>query len=561
MSSVIETQTPEASASIPSETKFQLAIIGCGPRGLQCLETISRHLSPAQLSRLSITIFEPAPYPGAGCVYDPTQPRQLIMNFATQHIDFWKFAANQTTSRSNSLIGWLSTRYSEYAKSDQYIPRAIVGEYLADCLDIVLRKFGRGQVKFLPQKITALKPSRSGWAITSKDGKRWSADQVVLTTGHEGLRKSDALDEDDSHNFVLPTQRQLTSEQVPAGSHVRINGFGLTAIDAILSLTVGRGGTFDQTSGSLPKYQSSVDEPHCIDIHSRSGRPMLAKPTAAVEPISDTFWEPFRRQLAGRMAAHGTLHFRRDIWDVMIKAAAELLDASGIASSPIDVESWFRGWSRYKMNAASARRAMLQSYAVATGKRAKDIPYALAEAWRNLYPEMTRLISYGGLANGHWQDFLKISREMERIAFGPPAENVGRLLSLMRHGIVQIEPCGARASRPHQMQSGRRDAHAPNGYDCTINAIIAPPHQANPGGPIAGLIEQGRLELDEETGAVKVDASGHAVGSALGLAVFGRATEGWIVGNDTLTRTLHTQMEAWGKELTKMMEAKSLNST
>ncbi|MFG0268250.1 MAG: FAD/NAD(P)-binding protein, partial [Rhodopirellula sp. JB055] len=88
-----------------NETRTRLAIVGCGPRGLQCLDALSQQLSTKELSRMEITVFEPSPFPGAGCIYDPKQPRMLRMNFATQHIDFWKVESNQPTPRSGSLIG------------------------------------------------------------------------------------------------------------------------------------------------------------------------------------------------------------------------------------------------------------------------------------------------------------------------------------------------------------------------------------------------------------------------------------------------------------------------
>jgi diaminopimelate decarboxylase len=161
---------------------------------------------------------------------------------------------------------------------------------------------------------------------------------------------------------------------------VLVRGFGLTAIDVILTLTEGRGGQFVPAS-SIPTYINGPDQPRFIDVHSRSGRPMLAKPTAAVEPITDEFWTPYRHRLQQQQINHGSLHFHRDIWSVIIDAAASLLDQVGG-----DIDEWYRGWSGCKVDRNVAHKVMRDSYEIALGKRPKNIAFALGEAWRKLYP-------------------------------------------------------------------------------------------------------------------------------------------------------------------------------
>jgi len=86
-------------------------------------------------------------------------------------------------------------------------------------------------------------------------------------------------------------------------------------------------------------------------------------------------------------------------------------------------------------------------------------------------------------------------------------------------------------------------------YDAAIDAVIAGPHEHADSGPLAGLIASGVIAVDEVSGAVKVDEAGRPFGDAIGLAVFGRATEGWVVGNDTLSRTLHCHIQRWANQL------------
>ncbi len=543
-------------------SKLRIAIVGCGPRGLQCLEALSRRLTADQLSAIEISIFDPAKKFGAGCVYNTSQSRTLKMNFATQNIDFWKTDALATTKRSESLIGWLQVNYPNLAMSDAFVPRAIVGEYLHDCFQQVRRHVQQfAKVTAHHQIVEDLVPEAGGWRLLC-GGTSHSFDRVVLTTGHEGMRAADAIRDAKEQVAVYPVELNLSTQRIPARATVHVRGFGLTSIDAALMLTEGRGGKFVDEE-LLPRYIASHAEPSSIHITSRSGRPMLAKPTAKIEPIADSFWISFRERLESLQPKHGELNFASDIWKVILQAASELLNcyvvnsngdsiANGIqgkATSVRNVDDWFRGWLRYKMCASSARSAMLQSWAVATGRRPVDIPFALGESWRRLYPQLVGLIGFGGLAHGQMASYRFTSCEMERIAFGPPAESIGKLLRLIRDRRVTIGSTLSTNTR----------------FDVCVNAVIAGPHELASGGPLAKLLQRQLLELDDSSGGVRVRPDGavesRVLGNHRGLAVFGRATEGWIVGNDTLSRTLHGQIERWAEGIAKSVCGNSCSET
>ncbi|MFG0265868.1 MAG: FAD/NAD(P)-binding protein, partial [Rhodopirellula sp. JB055] len=434
------------------------------------------------------------------------------------------------------LIGWLDRNYPEYAASDQFVPRAVVGEYLHECFESVCKRLRRWtKLKVVRSRVESIRYVAS--QTSSGEWRLWDGedettfDRVVLTIGHEGLRASDKVSSSDDEAFVFPVEKNLATDRIPARCDVWICGFGLTAIDAIMMLTEGRDGRFEN-GVALPNYVRSGNEPEKILVHCRSGRPMLAKPTAKVEPITDAFWEPYRESLRACEPNHGMLNFHKDIWRVICEAAAASLSRSGTDTTSRDVDEWFRGWSRYKMDESAARRAMVQSYAVATGTRPIDIPFALGDAWRRLYPLIVEQVSFGGLAAGQYKAFQQVAMEMERIAFGPPAGSVAKLLRLMRDGVVQL--------------SDQTDA--PDGA-VVVNAVIASPSQVDETGPLSQLILRGDVEVDPLTQAIRVNDSGNVLGGREGLAVFGRATEGWVVGNDTLSRTLHSQIQNWASAI------------
>ena len=224
---------------------------------------------------------------------------------------------------------------------------------------------------------------------------------------------------------------------------------------------------------------------------------------------------------------HGRLSFQRDLWSVVTTAASELLCQSGSHVDPRQVQDWYRSWSRYKMDGCDTYRAMLQSYAVAVGKRPVTYRMRSGKAGGNCIPRSCNESVLVGCDRQDWGCFQTVSTELERLAFGPPAESVAKLLRLVRDGILTV---GSRHSR-----------NEPLDYDITVNAVIASPHQTEASGPLANLIAERLVTRDSISGAIKVDRDGNAIGSSGGLSPLGRCTEGWVIGNDTLSRTLHPQ--------------------
>jgi len=85
--------------------------------------------------------------------------------------------------------------------------------------------------------------------------------------------------------------------------------------------------------------------------------------------------------------------------------------------------------------------------------------------------------------------------------------------------------------------------------DVLLNAVIPPPgvHEATP--LLLGLVRRGDAGRAAGWGGVMVSSSVASIGRdgmpTPGLSIVGRATEGWVVGNDTLSRTLHGHTRRW----------------
>lgn len=536
---------------------LRVAVVGCGPKGLFSIQQLTTQLESGSTGRpLSVAIFEPAEFPGAGNVYDPRQPHYLRMNFAAEHINVW-----QSEDDGVSLLQWLQRQHPEFAEAGQFVPRAFVGEYLHDCyLTTAERLSQRATVERIKNQVRDLIETDTGWRIIVTDDERsvHDFDEVLLAVGHEGWRGSAADGEMGSFDVphVYPTDTQLSLERVPAQSQIGLRGLGLTAIDAILALTEGRGGTF-RDEGEARQYQRSGNEPSKIYPYARSGRPMLPKPNARQMsvPNLEALWEYHAGTLAALATDHRPLHFREEIWPKVEAAAEAALQAVG-GSGAAD---WFRSWLQHRPSAEEFRDRIAASVEVSTGQRSPDAPWAMGEAWRRLYPTLVGLVSHDGLATNSWPHFRTAAAEMERIAFGPPVENCRKLVSLVDCGLVDLAllhgsvAFGKSRSRELRADSGSRSQR----IDCHVNAVLPSAATSNPCGPLSSLVERGKLVRHASGYGYQIDRSGlpiTAEGRRLrGVTLVGRPTEGSVLGNDTLNPRLHDGPCRWAQHIAEQL--------
>jgi|GEM_PF-325045 len=575
---------------------FRIAIVGGGPRALYCLDALSSQLSSHhQLRTIEVVIYGSAETPGAGTVYDLRQPNWLRMNFSNQRIDAWRRDRNKHAEFDEmyrpTLLQWLELNYPALADDAGHAPRAVVGEYLENCFRIVCEQLPLSMsLRIARAWVDEVARSPEGWTVSAA-GDISNYDEVLIATGHGGWRSSGVtgdMRKSKSVSYVdhvFPVQTKLSSDAVPAESIVGVCGFALTFTDAALSLTEGRGGKFTP-SGHNWIYQPSGDEPKRIFPFSRTGRPMFAKPDESKLRVPDkinVIWEMGRQQILSILRPHGGINFLRSIWPIILQSADRALavarrDDESSTSQNGRVREWFNkldvdcdptaahrenskvaeGSSQIGNAESRVYETMKQSYRVATGQVAVDESWALAESWRQLYSSVVKCVSHGNLTEQSWVSFSRIAAEMERVAFGPPAENVGRILGLIETGIIDLSFVRAKIRQDSDgvyLVGDRADQE----LDVVIDGVIAATGDHGADSVLGKLINAGELCLMCPTTGVSVDASSRAINSdgelVDGLSIIGRATEGCVLGNDTLSRKLHDYPERWASHIASCVSA------
>lgn len=515
-----------------SDLPLRIAIVGCGPKGLFALERLVELAREIPAARLDVDVYEPHPAPGAGPWYDPNQPGFLRMNFAAEAVDMWPPSRTPDPDRP-TFVEWREHRFE--STGEAYPPRAQVGEYLRNGYGTVLSRAPEGvDITEISDRVAAVDRDEDGWALRAAEPRRY--DEVLIATGH-AARWGGAIADPGAIEAVFPLETRLSPEAVPPGSTVAIRGFALTMIDASLALTEGRGGRFrDGRAPHLLDYETGESDVSRILPYSRTGRPMLAKP----EP-GRAFNSPELDRIAERgredVAIVGAERVLEDVMAVVEKVAQESLRAAGASG---EVESWFgEVLAGETPSGGDPATEIERSIAIGVGAADVDPVWAIGHAWRAVYPALVERLGAGGLAENEWPRFRFVAAEMERVAFGPPPVNAAKLLALIERGVVDLS---------HLDPGTAPDA------DVTIDAVLpAPGAREVEDSLLTRLVRDGYARTAPGRRGLELTGDVTCIGAdgrpSVGLGAIGRPTEDWVIGNDTLNRSLHPHPEIWARRV------------
>ena len=531
----------------------KVAIVGAGPKGTYALERLLERAAERPDLKLEVCLFDPAPTAAAGPNYDPEQPDYLRMNFAAEQIDMWPVGA----TRGESFENWRRREAGEEG-SDPYPPRAQVGRYLNDGLIQLLDDAGpQTAITHVRTRVDSVTRGTAGWH--ANEDRDATFDEVLLATGHapgsaHGLRAAGWRHNARLVAEVFPVDQRLGPQTVPAGTTVAIRGFALTMIDVALALTEGRGGRFVGFDPLHPRYRSSGLEPAMLLPYSRTGRPMLAK--------TDPQWARDRGLHASERAAREAIAkladpvgVVEDLMPVLSEIAGRMLaDAGGARGESELIGAWLESvGSGGAPCAGPAVDELERSVAIAAGLASPGHQWALGQAWRSAYPEIVARFGGSGLAASQWPTFRRLAAEMERIAFGPPPTNAAKLLALVHAGAVDLDllagSLGESDGRTY-ISADRR--HVP--VDVVVDAVLPGPGAIGlDQEPVARLVADGWVRVPPGRRGIELTPDAVCVGRngepTLGLAAVGRVTEDWVIGNDTLSRSLHDAPDRWARSV------------
>lgn len=552
-----------------------VAIIGLGSRGLGVLE---RLLALAEQSgdRLRIELIDPVG-DGAG-VHSRSQPDYLLLNTICSQVSM--FPDEHTVGGTVRLTGpslheWVLARDLRIADDGfsvgpngrrvqpwDFLPRRLLGEYLGWFADTLLGSVPAGvEVRMHRSEAVRLHTeANEPFRIELACGDWVSAGAVFLTTGYT---ENVSAEHPSGRLIARPYPMPQRLSRVRPGQTVAIGGFGLSALDAMSCLTVGRGGRFERRHGGV-RYLPSGDEPRLL-FYSRSGRACRARPRIlqygpAYRPLLFTplgidrlraetggpldfdrqVWPLvlgelricYRRAQAGAAGRAETERLERRLSEALAGAGlAGLLDAldaldtergafrperllDGVEPMSLSDRTGYQGWLAAELAADLAEGELgLQKSIV---KQTLDILRTLRDTFRYA-------VDFGGLTPESSRRFFQQTVPvLNRAVVGPQFERHEELLTLLDAGTAQA-PFGPdpavewdRAASGWLIQSQRlADPHAARA-DWLLAGRTDLPALASSASPLlAGLFRQDRIRAsvagDPALAGVDLDCDQHPI--------------------------------------------------
>jgi uncharacterized NAD(P)/FAD-binding protein YdhS len=470
------------------------AIIGLGPWGLCVLErTISRARSSGVPVRLHLV--EPG---RVGGVYATDQPDYLVLNNPCGQLSLFTNIDDELPPYALTFFDWvrvsgyrrIGEQYvigdaGELVASTDYLPRRLMGEYLAWMYDVLMND--------LPANLEVVRHFASASdielqlggkeSITLDNGTSLTVDHVVMTTGH--TTNVDLPHAPGAPDFLPPYPVEDFNATIAPGDNIAIAGMGLVSFDLLAAFTTGRGGLY-VGQGAQRHYQPSGREPH-IYLYSRSGVPYCAKAAHGVDSTGQ--YQPvvctpsaIQNLIMPVGATRQHVDFRRDILPLIFAEmsvryfeqsaaqndGAEAADAvrqqlvtawrEGDFTSNVeklqsrygpfdpydnlfaDTPTHFASDAEYQEHMYGMIEADLHESLSVSGSPVK----AAQEVTRILRDQLRDVIEFGGLSLESYVDFqTNVRGKINRIEAGPPALRSQQLLALLDAGIVQM-PFGPR---------------------------------------------------------------------------------------------------------------------
>lgn len=276
---------------------YRIAIVGGGPMCTYALERLAALLGESPpAGEVVVAVYERSGAFGAGETHHDGQAPTSALNRVASQI---AFAADESNAEAGALLPrplrptfyeWARETHArtgdprfDYAPHD-VPPRCMHGLALRDMFAryfALLCALPGVRVELHDREVIDIE--RVGGRFRLHAGSEiapFEADQVLLATGPS--RRRPALPPGAAGDAAIaaawtryvphpyPLHRQLDESAVPPGCRLGMIGMGLTAIDAILFLTEGRGGRFVESDDGL-HYRPSGREPEVIVVAGTSG--------------------------------------------------------------------------------------------------------------------------------------------------------------------------------------------------------------------------------------------------------------------------------------------------
>lgn len=510
---------------------MRIAVVGVGPRGLSVLERVISH------TRLSgppveLLLIEPGEL-GTG-IHGVKQPDYLLLNTIASQLTIFSdelMTPGAPVTEGPSFFDWCRERRGP-VRFDDFLPRRLLGEYLQWSVgELLSRVPDRLAVRHVSAAAVGVRPDGAGAAITLADGAQHQVDLAIVTTGH-GLADHERAVQAEDGLITAPYPLPEQVDGIPPGATVALLGTGLTAMDVIAALTVGRGGEFTGRT-----YRPSGQEPRIV-LANRTGWLPCARPatTPGRQAAPARYLTPTAVARLRDATADGRLDFRRDVEPLILREAfcrlgtATAGQVEAVVRVLLAVRENLPRYEHYSTRLVELAEADLREAELGLGS--SPVKESL-EILRDHRESLRAALDPPGLTEeSHCYFMAEYAPLVNRAVIGPQKERVHELLALIAARIVLPGPGPApelsRSGSGWTLSSTRLDRPHRIAADLAVAAYLQWPTADPAPDPVAGSLRG--WAIPGPGGTLRLDRDGYAVArSGVGtsaVAVFGPPAEG-----------------------------------
>jgi uncharacterized NAD(P)/FAD-binding protein YdhS len=257
----------------------RIAIVGGGPRSVYALERLGAVIAPlfhsGQLQEdIQIHVFDSSGCFGGGAVHSVTQAATNRLNvlagqttaFADESVEIADTGNYPPIIPFETLHRFLNRKGREI-EEHEFPFRNEFGAYLSETFNRLLQALPENtSVHLRDAQVCDIEPVDSSYRLYSQETKKQLLtcdvfEHILLITGHcKNRRKRQDSNCASATRHILdpyPIDLSCSYENIPPKCRVAVRGKGLAFIDAVLALTVGRGGEFLRDACGKLRYRFS----------------------------------------------------------------------------------------------------------------------------------------------------------------------------------------------------------------------------------------------------------------------------------------------------------------
>tara|TARA_R110002049_G_scaffold242357_1_gene416192 strand:- start:30287 stop:32011 length:1725 start_codon:yes stop_codon:yes gene_type:complete len=573
--------------------KKTVAIIGCGPRGLSALEDLLLTYSKREsMYNLQVIIFERTGCFGSGQVYNPKQTHHNWLNINERSLTIPN--REDINLRGESIDGFPSFKDWSFYESDNksaidiFPIRALLGTYLEARFNSIAEKLKAFKIlKTYQSIVTSVNYKNDRFVITDEKDKSYSADEIVLTIGHQPTNRSKQIAkwktfEANNTRIKLfdkpyPIKGLFDDGYINGNSHVAIRGFGLAMIDVVRGIAGYTGSRFEIVDDNTQRvhFHPGEDCPKRIIPFSLDGLPMAPKP---LNETIDNWFKPSEVQLNHlkiELSKATASPEKVDSIDFIIKVMRSLiaevflsLKAKSVSHNynVSELENLIETYVKHDKtdsdifisNDLNPKKIIENYIHMATGYSEISLDYCIGQVWRHCQPTLYKYLSYIGFDNEIILDNIKLDEKLKRLTFGPPVASLQQLLALINSGIMSVkaidDPDIECTDKGWLLEGDNAEFMA----DVMINSVLDAPKILEVKTPlIKQLLESKYIKpIHEELGVETYKNSIAKSDIQLPIAILGRLAQGTLLGVDAILECFGNRSKVWANDVVNRLEKK-----